>query len=72
MDTVGADLAAIKKEIVMQEEMEAPLLNGDSAGEAQYFLNGKKIGAVKLLVDKDVEKAGFFDYLKEAWYAYLC
>ena len=56
----------------MQEEMEAPLLNGDSAGEAQYFLNGKKICAVKLLVDKDVEKAGFFDYLKEAWYAYLC
>ncbi len=72
MDTDGADLSAIKKEIVMQEEMEAPLLNGDSAGEAQYFLNGKKIGAVKLLVDKDVEKAGFFDYLKEAWYAYLC
>ena len=72
LDTDGADLSAIKKEIVMQEEMEAPLLNGDSAGEAQYFLNGKKIGAVKLLVDKDVEKAGFFDYLKEAWYAYLC
>ena len=72
LDTDGADLSAIKKEIVMQEEMEAPMLNGDSAGEAQYFLNGKKIGAVKLLVDKDVEKAGFFDYLKEAWYAYLC
>lgn len=72
LDTDGADLSAIKKEIVMQEEMEAPLLNGDSAGEAQYFLNGKKIGAVKLLVDKDVEKAGFLDYLKEAWYAYLC
>lgn len=72
LDTEGADLSAIKKEIVLQEEMEAPLLNGDSAGEAQYFLNGKKIGAVKLLVDRDVEKAGFFDYLKEAWYAYLC
>lgn len=72
LDTAGADLSSIKKEIKLPAELEAPLKKGDAAGEAQYFLDGKQIGTVKLLVDKDVMKAGFLDYLKETWEAYLC
>lgn len=72
LDTAGADLSAVKKEIKLPAELEAPLARGDAAGEAQYFLDGKQIGTVKILVDGDVAKAGFLDYLKETWEAYLC
>jgi D-alanyl-D-alanine carboxypeptidase (penicillin-binding protein 5/6) len=71
LDTAGADLSSVKKEIKLPAELEAPLKKGDSIGEAQYFLNGKMIGTVKLLVDGDVAKAGFLDYLKDIWEAYL-
>lgn len=72
LDTAGADLSSVKKEIKLPEELEAPLAKGDIAGEAQYFLDGKQIGSVKLLVDGDVAKAGFLDYLKEIWEGFLC
>ena len=72
LDTDGANLSSVTKEIKLSEELDAPLAKGDAAGEAQYFLDGKQIGSVKILVDRDVAKAGFLDYLKEAWEAYLC
>lgn len=71
LDTAGADLSSVKKEIKLPAELEAPLKKGDAIGKAQYFLNGKMIGTVKLLVDRDVAKAGFLDYLKDIWEAYL-
>lgn len=71
LDTAGADLSSVKKEIKLPAELEAPLTKGDAVGEAQYFLNGKMIGTVKLLIDGDVAKAGFLDYLKDIWEAYL-
>ena len=72
LDTAGANLSSVTKEIKLSEKLDAPLAKGDAAGEAQYFLDGKQIGSVKILVDRDVAKAGFLDYLKEAWEAYLC
>lgn len=71
LDTAGDDLSAVEKEIRLAEELKAPLKKGQTAGEARYSLNGKQIGSVKLLVAEDVEKAGFLDYLKDAWGAYL-
>lgn len=72
LDTAGADLSTIKKEIKLPEELEAPLTKGDAVGEARYFLNGKQIGSVKILADGDVAEAGFLDYLKDTWEVFLC
>ena len=72
LDTAGADLATVKKEIKMNEQIEAPIAKGDVAGEADYYLGEKKIGNVKILADADIEKAGFIDYLKKAIDFYLC
>ena len=47
----------------MKENLKAPVMAGDKAGEAQYYLNGKKVGSVAILAANDVEKAGFLDYL---------
>ncbi len=71
LDTEGADLSGIRKEIKMSEEIEAPIAKGDPVGAAEYYLNDKKIGSVKILADGEVEKAGFLDYLKKAFQEYL-
>ena len=36
---------------------------GDPAGCVAYLLDGREIGTVDILAGKDVEKAGFVDYL---------
>ena len=59
-------MSGIRKEIKMSEEIEAPIAKGDPVGAAEYYLNDKKIGSVKILADGEVEKAGFLDYLKKS------
>ena len=67
LDTKGADLSSIRKEVRLSEVIEAPAQKGDPVGEIGYFLDEKKIGTVKILLDKDITKAGFMDCLKEIW-----
>lgn len=71
LDTQGANLGEIEKKVVMKESLKAPVAKGDVAGEAQYYLNGKQLGSVKILTMDAVEKAGFFDYLKRCLEAYV-
>ncbi len=71
LDTKGADLSSVKKEIQMKEELQAPVSPGQEAGKASYYLNGKKIGEVRILAAKKVEKADFLHYLKQVWETYL-
>ena len=63
LDTTGADLTGITKEIKLQKTLKAPVKKGEKAGEVQYFLNGKKIGKVNIITLEKVEKAHFFDFL---------
>ncbi|MBQ8188950.1 MAG: D-alanyl-D-alanine carboxypeptidase [Lachnospiraceae bacterium] len=71
LDVNGRDLNQITKEIRMHEEHYAPLVAGDVAGEAIYFLDGQKIGSVNILYEQDVKKARYGDYLKMIWRIYL-
>ena len=73
LDTEGADISGIQKEIKINEDVKAPIVKGETAGEAVYTLNGKEIGKVKILFDGDVEEAGFLHYIKKSleYYAKL-
>lgn len=72
LDTGGADLSAITKEVRMNEEINAPVEEGAVAGKAVYLLNGKEIGSVDIVFEEAVEKAGYLDYLKKAWDKFQC
>ena len=63
LDTTGANLNAVEKKLSFAENLKAPVHAGDKAGEACYYLDGKKIGSVAILAASDIEKAGFSDYL---------
>ena len=65
LDTEGNSLDAIEKRLELPQVVEAPVKEGDVAGEATYLLNGKKIGSVTILYAQGIEKAKYGDYLKK-------
>jgi D-alanyl-D-alanine carboxypeptidase (penicillin-binding protein 5/6) len=53
----------IKKEVIIKEEITAPIKEGDQVGEIRYILNDKTIGNVPIISTQSVEKAKYKDYL---------
>lgn len=71
LDTSGANLNNIEKEIVLDEPVPAPVKKGTVLGKAVYRLDGKDIGSVDIVAGENVSKAGFSDYLLQALDALL-
>lgn len=65
LDTKGANTDSIQKKIHMKKTSEAPVKKGEKAGRADYYLDGKKIGSVDLVFDRNVKKAKYRDYLEK-------
>lgn len=63
LDIKGSNLSEIEKTISLPEQVEAPVSEGQAVGEAVYKLGGVRIGSVSILAAKDVEKAGYKDYV---------
>ena len=57
--TTGEDLSAIKREVVLKEDIKAPLAVGDVVGEYRYSLNGKTLGSVEIVCTEDVKEMSF-------------
>lgn len=65
LDTEGRNLENIEKEIQIKEGITAPVKKGDVLGKAVFMLDGEVIGETDIIAAENVEKAGFFDYLKK-------
>ncbi len=59
------DLSLITKEVLVYEKITAPIVKGDELGAIVYSLNGKEIGRVALIAEKDVNEATYLDYIKQ-------
>lgn len=70
LDVNGQNLDAIERKLELSEELTAPVQKGEVAGQMVYLLDGQKIGSVDIVLDKDIEKAGYLHYLQQAWQAY--
>lgn len=70
LDTRSSDFSAIEKEIVMEEDIQAPIEKGDLVGKAVYRLNGEELGSVPIVSGESIRKAGFWDYFKKVWDSY--
>lgn len=62
----GENFSAIGKELQLEEMLEAPVRTGDVVGYLVYRLDGEELGRVTVIASGDVDKAGFFDYWKQA------
>ena len=61
----GEELTEIVKSLELPETLEAPVQPETQVGSLVYSLNGEEIGRVPVLTKEGVERAGYFDCLRE-------
>lgn len=66
LDVNGANINSIERSVEYNEAVPAPVQKGDVVGRIVYTLDGNEIGATDLTASESIEKASFFDYLKDA------
>lgn len=71
LNTNGADLNAIEKELSLPDFVSAPVKKGDKIGEAVYRLGTEKIGSVDIVAAEDITEAVFKDYLIDIFLRYF-
>ena len=57
----GESSENIRKEIVLYDEVKAPLTTEDKIGDIIYYYDNKKIGSVDILASEDIRQAGYLD-----------
>lgn len=70
MDMNNNDFSKIEKELVLNEEHNAPVEAGQVAGNLIYTLDGNEIGKVPVLYGDSVKKADMLDCIKKSFRAY--
>lgn len=70
LDTSGADLSGVAKDVKLKKEVKAPVKKGDKVGEVTYLLNGEKIGKINVIAEKNIKKASLLDYFYKALKAF--
>lgn len=66
LDLEGNSLENVEKKLELPEQIPAPVVAGQKAGEAVYYLNGIKIGQVPVYFGEDIKAASFGDYFYRA------
>lgn len=59
VDTTGANLSGIKREIELSSEQKAPVKKGEAVGSVKYILEGKEIGSIPILAGSTVKEMDF-------------
>lgn len=67
LSTEKEDFSQIKKELIWQKEIEAPLQEGEQVGSYVYTLGEKELGRVPVVTVCAVEQAGYLDWLGLLW-----
>ena len=55
----------ISKELHINENIAAPVYEGDKIGTLEYYYNGEKIGSVNVISSENIEKADFLTQIKK-------
>lgn len=55
----------ISKELHINENIAAPVYEGDTIGTLEYYYNGEKIGSVNVISYENIEKADFLTQIKK-------
>ena len=71
LDTEGASFEHIEKKGKMKKSVKAPVKKGEEMGSVEYYLDGKKIGSVKIICTKGTKKADYGDCIKKVWSCFL-
>lgn len=70
LSTDGTAVESIKKEIVFEKEIVAPVEKGTTIGKINYSLNGKIVGSVDIVAVENVGKSGFGHFFEKLLHAF--
>jgi D-alanyl-D-alanine carboxypeptidase (penicillin-binding protein 5/6) len=59
VDTEGKNLENVKTEVTINENIKAPMREGDVVGKVEYYLDDKKIGETSIVSLENVNKADY-------------
>lgn len=71
LDVTGMDFTNVERKILVQEEIVAPVLLGQTVGEIVYTCEGKELGRVPIVSLMEVEKASVLDHFGKLFIKYL-
>ena len=66
--------SSISYELNLNENIQAPITQGQQLGTIKYYLNGIELGTVSLVAETSVQKIGFFNIIKtvlNSWFTLL-
>ena len=61
--TKGKTADLIRKEVVLSDELQAPVAQNDKIGEIVYYYDDEEIGRIAIIASEAVDKAKFKDYI---------
>ena len=61
----------IRRECIINDNIKAPLKEGDEVGTIKYYYNEAYIGSVKIISCENVDTAGFMDTVKKIFKSLL-
>lgn len=67
LDVSGSDLRNIERTVIIDDDISAPVSQGEPVGNIVYTLDGGEIGRTEIIAAENVEKADFTDYLKKVF-----
>ena len=71
VDTKGLDLTGMKRKVVWNKKIQAPIRKGQVLGMSVYYLNGEKVGNVEIVAAESVGEITYKTAAKEAARSFL-
>lgn len=71
VSTDGSNLSNVQKTLQLPEVLEAPVEQGSVVGKVVYSLDGREIGFTQIVTGAAVERAGYKDYIYQAFRIFL-
>ncbi len=66
VDITGADMKSIKREVIADKSVKAPVKKGAKVGEITYYLGEEEIGSIPLVTTEKVEKMNMKSAARQA------
>ena len=71
VSTTEENFDNVKKNIVFNKKMVAPLKKGDTVGKIEYYIGDKHMGDIEIITCENIEKASYLNTLKKVFMKYL-
>ncbi len=67
----GENITDVERRLELPEEVKAPVETGQPLGMLTYYHGNEKLGEIQILAQEEIKAAGYMDYVKRVWLAWM-